>query len=365
MEVIIDKAILQDILKKAISATEKKSPLPILSNFLLEAKENKLNVQGTDLEVHVSISAFAQVEKEGVACVNAKKLNDIARLLPSEKVYIKLEENNLKIKSGKTKYSLPTTPPEDFPKMYPFPQDNAFLISGQELQNAINKTLYAASKEESRFALQGALFKTVDNNQMDVVATDGHRLALYNTQKTGAGEFSIIIPQKSLNELKKLLTGMEDVEVAATTQHAFFKSQEWILMSRLLEGAFPDYTQVLPTEFSREIKVNKKELIEAVKRVSAVVEGDTKPVKFTLKENKLELKSFSPEYGEAIDEIDIEYNQEEFTIGFNAKYIIDAVDVIDEDEILIKFTTPNAQTLIEPVEAKNYKAVVMPMEIPT
>jgi DNA polymerase-3 subunit beta len=363
LELVIEKNDLQNVLKKAISATEKKSALPILSNFLLEAKDDKLIVQGTDLEVHVSVSVFAKVEKEGVACVNAKKLTDISRLLPSSEVYIHLEDNKLKIKSGKSRYNLPVSPAEDFPNLYPFPEENAFIISGENLQKAISKTIYATSKEESRFALQGVLFKSLDGS-IDVVATDGHRLALYTVDRTGTGDINIIVPQKALNELKRLLTGLEDVEIAATEQYVFFRTKEWILMSRLLEGAFPDYTQVIPEVFSREIKVMKKEFLDSVKRVSAVIEGDTKPLKLTLKENLLELKSASPEYGEAIDEISIEYSDEEFTIGFNAKYIIEAVDVIDTDEVIIKFTNPNAQTLFVPSEETDrYKAIVMPMEI--
>ncbi len=363
MELVIDKSDLQNVLKKAISATEKKSALPILSNFLLEAKEDKLVVQGTDLEVHVSVSVFAKVEQEGVACVNAKKLTDISRLLPSNEVYIKLEDNTLKIKSGRTKYNLPVSPAEDFPNLYPFPEENAFVISGENLQKAISKTLYATSKEESRFALQGVLFKSLDGT-IDVVATDGHRLALYTIDRTGTGDINIIVPQKALNELKKLLTGLEDVEVAATDQYIFFRTKEWILMSRLLEGAFPDYTQVIPKEFSREIEVEKKEFLDAVKRVSAVIEGDTKPLKLTLKSGTLELKSASSEYGEAVDELSISYEDEEFSIGFNAKYVIEAVEVIDTDRVIIKFTSPNAQTLFLPSEETDrYKAIVMPMEI--
>jgi DNA polymerase-3 subunit beta len=364
MEITIDKSSLQDVLRKAISATEKKSALPILSNFLLEAKDDKLIVEGTDLEVHVKISVFAKVEQEGKACVNAKKITDIARLLPSETVHIKLEDSILKIKSGKTKYSLPTVNPEDYPQMYPFPEDTAFLISGAELQNAINKTLYAASKEESRYALQGDLFKSRDS-YIDVVATDGHRLALYTTEREGQSDINIevVIPQKSLNELKKLLTGMEDVEIAATSQYAFFKTKEWVLMTRLLEGAFPDYTQVIPSEFSIEITLDKKEVLESVKRVSAVVEGDVKPIKFTLKNNLLELRSFSQEFGEAVDEIEIDYEGEEFVIGFNAKYVIEALEALDEEKFYMKFTNPNAQTLVQPVESEKYKAIIMPMDI--
>lgn len=363
MEIVIDKNDLQNVLKKAISATEKKSALPILSNFLLEAKDNKLTVQGTDLEVHVSISVFAKVEQEGVACVNAKRLTDISRLLPSNEVHLKLEGNSLKIKSGKTKYNLPVTSPEDFPNMYPFPEENAFIISGDNLQKAISKTSYAASKEESRYALQGVLFKSVDT-KIDVVATDGHRLALYTIEKVGKGDVNILVPQKALNELKKLLTGLEDVEVAATDQYVFFRTKEWILMSRLLEGAFPDYTQVIPKEFSIEIKLNKKEFLDAVKRVSAVVEEDVKPLKLTLLPGKLELKAYSAESGEATDEIPVDYQGEEFSISFNARYIIDAIDVIDGEEVIVKFTNPNAQTLIVPANEEDpYKAIIMPMDI--
>ena len=362
MELTIDKKDLQNILKKAIAATEKKSALPILSNFLLEAKDDKLTVQATDLEVHVAVSVIAKVENEGKACVNAKRLTEIARLLPENQVYIKLEYNSLKIKSGKTKYSLPTAPPEDFPGLYPFPEENAFVVSGDELLNSIQKTIYATSKEESTFSLQGVKYKSYDS-KIDSVATDGHRLALYRLDKNGNGEIDSIIPPKALNELRKLLTGVEDVEIASSQQYVFFRTKEWILMSRLLEGIFPDYTNVIPQEFSIEIKLNKKEFLEAVKRVSAVVEGDLKPVKLTLTENKLTLRAFSPEFGEAIDEIDIQYEGEEFSIGFNARYLIDAVDVIDEEEIFIKFTTPNSQTMIVPSENENYLAIIMPMEV--
>ncbi|WP_457639087.1 DNA polymerase III subunit beta [Persephonella sp.] len=363
MELVIEKNDLQELLKKAISATEKKSALPILSNFLLEAKDDRLTVQGTDLEVHVSVSVFAKVEKEGTACVNAKKLTDISRLLPSSEVYIKLEDSTLKIKSGKTKYNLPVVPSEDFPMMYPFPEDNGFIVAGGDIQKAINKTSYAASKEESKYALQGVLFRSLDG-QMDLVATDGHRLALYTISRNGTGEVNIVVPQKALNELKKLLTGFEDVEMAATDQYVFFRTKEWILMSRLLEGTFPDYTKVIPQEFSIEIKLDKKEFLDAVKRVSAVIEGDPKPVKLTLKEQTLELKSRSPEYGEAVDELSVDYSGEEFQIGFNARYLIEAVEVIDGENVIVRFTSPNAQTLILPEDPEDrYRAIVMPMEI--
>jgi DNA polymerase-3 subunit beta len=277
-------------------------------------------------------------------------------------VLLKLEDGKLKVVSGKTKYNLPTFPVEEFPEMHPFPQDISLSVSGEELLNAINKTIYATAKDETRFALQGVLFKTLENN-IDVVATDGHRLALYRIEKVGSGEIDSVLPKKALNELKRLINGIEDITVASNDQYAFFKGEDWILMTRLLEGGFPDYTQVIPTEFSIEIDVDRKEFIEAVKRVSAIYEGEPKPMKLTLKNNKLELKSFSPEFGEAVDEIDIEYSEEEYSMGFNAKYILDAVNVIDTEKVRIKFTNPNAQTLFLPEDNDKYQAIVMPMDI--
>ncbi|NPA13444.1 MAG: DNA polymerase III subunit beta [Aquificae bacterium] len=363
MELVIEKGDLQTLLKKAISATEKKSALPVLANFLIEAGEDKITVQGTDLEVHVSISGFAKVEQEGKVCVNAKKLTDISRLLPSSEVHMKLEGNTLKVKSGKTKYSLPVSPPEEFPMMYPFPEDNGFIVSGDSIQKGIQKTSYAVSKDESKPSLQGVLFKS-NNSKLDFVATDGHRLALYTADINGNGEIDIIIPQKALAELKKLLTGFEDVEVAASDQYVFFRTKEWVLMSRLLEGTFPDYTKVIPEEFSIQIQVDKKEFSDGIKRVSAIIEGEPKPVKLTLKDNTLQLQSRSTEQGEATDELQVEYEGEEFNITFNARYLLEAIDVIDTEKATVRFVSQKAQTLILPEgDTDPYKAIVMPMEV--
>lgn len=333
-----------------------------MSNFLIEAKDDSLTIQGTDLEVHVSVSVFADIKEEGSVCVNAKKLTDISRLLPKNEVLIKTDGNNLKVQAGKTKYNLPTTPTDEFPTMYPFPEDTSITVSGEELLKAISKTMYATSKEEVRYALQGVLFKS-RNSKIDTVATDGHRLALYKLSVNGKADLDVILPQKSLNELKKLVSGLEDVEIASTEQYIFFKTKEWVLMSRLLEGTFPDYTQVIPEEYTIEIKLDKKEFLEAIKRVSTLIEGEPKPIKLTLKNGLIELKTFSSEYGEAVDEIEVDYQGEDFSIGFNARYIIDAVSVIDSDDCIIRFTNPEAQTLFLPTDESPYKAIVMSMEL--
>ena len=362
MDIVVDKKSFQDAVKKVIA--EKKAALPVLTNFLLKAEDGKLIIQGTDLEVFTTYWINADVKQEGSVCVNAKKLTDISKVLPAASVSLQLDKNSLKIISGKTKYSIPTTDPEDFPTFEEFPSDLAVRISGDTLLKGITKTVYAASKDESRFALNGVCFSFVEK-YLDFVATDGHRLALYKGEVSGGNvEGKYIVPQKALGEIKKLVSEYEDVEVAISGSSIFFKGSDWILSARLLEGVFPDYTQVIPNTFNIEIEVSKGEILDAVKRVVVAEESDAKPIKLTLKENKLIISTPTVEDAYAEDEIDIEYQQEEFEIGFNGKYIIDAIDEIEDSRIIIKFINKDSQTVIIPKdENEPYLAVVMPMNI--
>ncbi|MGB9766365.1 MAG: DNA polymerase III subunit beta [Sulfurihydrogenibium sp.] len=362
MKITVDRKIFQEAVKKVIA--EKKAALPILTNFLLKAENGRLVIQGTDLEVFTTYWINADVEEEGAVCVNAKKLTDISKVLPSTEVSLSLEKSNLKIVSGKTKYSIPTVDPNDFPTFESFPSDLAVSISGSTLLNGITKTVYAASKDESRFALNGVCFSFVDSH-IDFVATDGHRLALYKGEITGKGvEGKHIVPQKALSEVKKLVSEYEDVEIAISGSSIFFKGGDWMLSARLLEGIFPDYTQVIPTTFNIQVEVSKNEIIDSVKRVVVAEESDAKPIKLTLKENKLIVSTPTSEDTFAEDEIDIDYEGEEFEIGFNGKYIIEAIDEIEDSRVLMKFINKDSQTVIVPKdENEPYLAVVMPMSI--
>ncbi len=213
MKVKAYKKDLQEAFKKVIS--EKKAALPILTNFLLKAEDGKLTVYGTDLEVYTSYTIPADVEEEGSICVNSKKISDISKVLAQNEALLYTDGETLKITSGKTKYSLPTFEADDFPLPESYPSDLAILISGQELLKGISKTIYAVSKDESRFALNGVCFSFI-KGKLDFVATDGHRLALYNIQVNGNLEGKYIVPLKALNELKKLVSDFEDVEVAVS-----------------------------------------------------------------------------------------------------------------------------------------------------
>jgi DNA polymerase-3 subunit beta len=355
---------LQEALKKVIS--EKKSALPILTNFMLKAEDGKLTIYGTDLEVYTTYSIFADIEEEGSICVNAKKLADISKVLGKEEVSIYTEGENLKITLGKTKYSLSTFEADDYPLPEEFPSNATILISGKELLKGISKTIYAVSKDSSRFALNGVCF-SFNGNELELVATDGHRLALYNIQITGKGiEGKYIVPIKALNELKKLVSDIEDVEIAVSESSIFFKSHNYMMSARLLEGIFPDYKQVIPNSYNIEVVLPKEELIGSIKRTTVAEEDENKPIKMVLTKNKLTIATASristDTYAE--DEIDINYDGQEFEIGFNGKYILEAVDKIDSDNIVVKFINKDSQTTFTPEnQEEKYLALVMPMTL--
>jgi DNA polymerase-3 subunit beta len=361
MKVKAYKKDLQEAFKKVIS--EKKSALPILTNFLLKAEDGKLTVYGTDLEVYTSYIIPADVEEEGSICVNSKKMIDISKVLAQNEALLYTDGETLKITSGKTKYSLPTFDSEDFPLPESYPSDLTVLISGKELLEGVSRTIYAVSKDESRFALNGVCFSFIDD-KLEFVATDGHRLALYSTQISGKLEGKYIVPQKALNEIKKLVSDVEDVEVAVSGSSIFFKGSNYILSARLLEGIFPDYKQVIPDSFNIEITLSKSELIESIKRVIIAEENDNKPIKLRILDNKLIISTPPTSDAYAEDEIEVSYDGEEFEIGFNGKYILDAVDEIENENIVIKFINKDSQTVIVPGNSEErYLAVVMPMTI--
>lgn len=361
MKLTVSKKDFQEALKKVLS--EKKSTLPILTNFRLKAEGDKLYVYGTDLEVYTTYWIPAVVEEEGDICVSSKKLIDISKVLPTSEVVLTKQDSSLKLLSGKTKYSLPTVDPADFPVFEEFPKDLAIKVIGSELLKGINKTIYAASKDESRFTLNGVCFSFTEDG-LDLVATDGHRLALYKVNYQGRiDKGKYIVPIKALSELKKVLSDAVDVEIAVVGYNMFFEGGQWTVQTRLLDGIFPDYTMVIPKEYMIEVLVSKGELLESIKRVIVPIEESTKPVKIELSAGLMKISSAS-EGTEAEDQIEVEYAGEVFEIGFNGNYLIDAVEEIESSDCVIQFTGKDSQTVVKPVkEIEPYISIVMPMNI--
>lgn len=361
MKLTVSKKDFQEALKRVLS--EKKSTLPILTNFRLKAENDKLYVYGTDLEVYTTYWIPAVVEEEGDICVNSKKLIDISKVLPMAEVILTKQDSSLKLLSGKTKYSLPTVDPGDFPTFEPFPRDMAINVVGSEILKGINKTIYAASKDESRFTLNGVCFSFTEDG-LDLVATDGHRLALYKVNYQGRiDKGKYIVPIKALSELKKVLVDAINVEIAVVGHNMFFEGGQWSVQTRLLDGVFPDYTMVIPKEYMTEIVVSKSDILESLKRVIVPIEESTKPVKIELSNGLMKISSAS-EGTEAEDQLEIDYSGDNFEIGFNGNYIIDAIEEIESSDCVIQFTGKDSQTVIKPAkENEPYLAIVMPMNI--
>ncbi|GAB6065151.1 DNA polymerase III subunit beta [Aquifex pyrophilus] len=363
MKVKVDREELEDILKKARESTEKKSALPILANFLIEASGDKLTIKATDLENYLVVSLKAEVEEEGVVCVHSQKLYDIVKNLSSAYVYLRTEGEKLVVEGGRSLYKLPVAPAEDFPEFPEFMEGEESL-SGTFLLNGIEKVEYAISKEEGNIALQGMYMRGYED-RIHFVGSDGHRLALYEPE--GNLSLELLIPKKSLKVLKKLVTGIEDVKVSKSEDESFgyFITSEWKLAVRLLEGEFPDYISVIPQEFTAEVLFVAEEVLKVLKRLKSLSEGKAFPVKITLTDNLAIFEFADPEFGEAKEEIDIEYTGEPFEIGFNGRYLMEALDAFDSERVWFKFTSPDTATLIEAedYEKDPYKCIIMPMRV--
>lgn len=360
MKLTISKRDFQEALRKVLS--EKKSTLPILTNFMLRAEDGKLSIYGTDLEVYSTYTIPANVIEDGEICVNSKKLIDISKVLPTLDITLEKQDNTLKIIAGKTKYSLPTIDTDDFPTFDSFPEDISIKTVAGQLLKGLNKTSHAASKDESRFTLNGICF-SFTNDRLELAATDGHRLAIYKIDYQGKMEGKYIVPIKAIAELKKLLPNAIDVDIAAVGSNMFFKSSEWTLQTRLLDGYFPDYAAVIPNSYEIQIVLSKDEFLEALKRVTIAIEEAAKPIKIELTKGSMKISSVS-EGSFAEDILDVDYDLEDFEIGFNGNYLIEAVAEVDTSEVVIEFTGKDSQTVIKPSkDTQDYLAVVMPMSV--
>ncbi len=363
MKLQIDREEFEEALKKAKEATEKKSALPILTNFLLSAEGDRLVIKATDLENYLILSLKADVEEEGSVCVNSRSLSDIVRNLSSAVINLQREGEKLLVTGGRSRFKLPTVPPEDFPE-FPEVKEGEETISGNLILEGISKTEYAIAKEETRIALQGMYMRGYEG-RVHFVGSDGHRLALFEPE--GSFSYELLVPRKSLKVVQRLLTGIEDVRVSKSEDgnFAYFTSEEWKLVVRLLEGDYPDYLAVIPKEFAAEVLLDVEETTRALKRLSGLSEGKVFPVKITLSDNLAVFEFMDPEFGEGREELDVDYIGDPFEIGFNGKYILEALDAFDSEKAWFRFTTPDTAALLESddYEKDPYRCIIMPMRV--
>lgn len=340
-----------------------KATLPILSNLLIETQRGKIHMAATDLDVGISLSIPAEVIEEGGITVPAKRFFDIIRDLPEGAIDITVKKNNsIFIESQKCFFKLMGLPKEEFPKLPKLPEKESITINQQLLKNMLNLTSFAVSRDETRYILNGVLFVAKGKN-IRFVATDGRRLALIEKALELPAEFKkeVIIPSKAIHELVRNLSDVGLVKITFGENQISFQFDNTTLVSRLIEGQFPNYEQVIPKEGKDKLLIEREKLLWAAKRVAILTSPDSQSIKIDLFKNKLIFSKNSPDMGEAKEEIDTEHKGGEFSVGFNPQYLIDALKSLKDEAVSLELSGPESPGVIRARD--NYVYVVLPMQL--
>ena len=375
MEIKANSSDLLKALNHIHGIVEVRHTLPILSNIVLSAENNELSLSSTNLDIFCSDKIDAEIVNSGEISVPAITFFEIVKRLPSgSDVILSMgdEDTELILKCGRSKFNLSTLKTEDFPILSDKDLSTNFVISADELSRMIDKTKFAISNEETRYYLNGIFFHKAENNSIKflrAVATDGHRLAQYDIPlPQGAEEITgIIIPKKTVFELRKVLDDADgDVSVSLNENKIKFSFNNLKIISKVIDGTFPDYTKVIPQNNDKKFKTNNSELKNAIDRVSAVAineETKSKAIKLTIENNKLNLSVESQSKGSANEEIDITYSNEKVDIGFNSRYLMDICNEVDGDEIDVNLLDSISPAIILDKTDENLFFVLMPMRI--
>jgi DNA polymerase III subunit beta len=371
MEITVSKFELLKELTATAGVVERKTTIPILSNYLFEASGDRLSLTATDLDLSLRTSCNAKVKKEGSCTIPARKLHDYVKLLPDADITIKLLENHwVSIRCGRSNTKMVGMARSNFPGLPAFPTAGAVKIPAAVLRQMIAKTTFAIANEESRYTLNGALM-VLKPESITMVATDGHRLA--HIERAGekfegvSGEMKTLVPKKAMDELKTLLdsTDVETIDFAKDESTLFFRIGPRLLTSRQLTGQFPNYEAVLPKDNSKSVTVNCEDLTGAIQRVAQFADERSRAVRMRMESGELKLSASSTETGESEDSLETEYKGDSVTIGFNAQYLLDFLKATGSGEVRLEFKDAQSAGQLRPAESEDYKYryIVMPMRI--
>ncbi len=371
MEITISKFELLRELTATQGVVERKTTIPILSNYLFEAAGDKLQLTATDLDLSLRTACTAKVKKEGACTIPARKLYDYVRLLPDADITIKLLENHwVSIRCGRSNTKMVGMARSNFPALPVFPTAGVIKIPAAVLRSMIAKTGFAIAHEESRYTLNGALM-VLKSESITMVATDGHRLA--HIERAGekfdgvSGEMKTLVPKKAMDELKSLLdaTDAETIDFAKDESTLYFRVGQRLLTSRQLTGQFPNYEAVLPKEITKSISVQGDELGAAIARVAQFADERSHAVRLRLEKDELKLSASSTDSGESEDSIEIAYSGDPVTIGFNAQYLTDFIKATGSAEVKLELKDAQSAGQFRPADGDDYKYryIVMPMRI--
>lgn len=364
MEVVIDRDAFLKGLQMVQNIVEPRQTLPILANVLLEAEGEGVRLTATDLEVGARVSVPAKVGAKGAITVSARKLAEIVKELPAAAVALKVTDNvTVSLRCGGATYRMVGLAPDDFPPVVPASPQSWVSIEAKVLREMLTQTSFAVSHDETRYALNGVLF-AFQGKDVRMVATDGHRLAL-STRSLGQGVASAtgIVPRKAVTEIMRVIGAGEEVQVAITENQFVLQMPTFVMTARLIEGQFPNYEAVIPKAHPGRLTTARGGLSAALRRVAVMAEERNKPVKLALSPASLKVSASSQELGEAEEVLDVEYAGEELVIGFNSRYLLDAMAALDKDQVVLEIKDAQSPGVIKSVEGEGYCCVIMPMRI--
>jgi DNA polymerase-3 subunit beta len=368
MEFTVSKSDLVRELNLSQGVVEKKTTIPILSNVLVEAEEDRINLTATDLELGIRCSCPARVKKQGAGTIPARRLLDYVRLLPDTDLEVKLLENQwASLVCGRSRTRIAGMSRESFPELPEVPETMA-EIPVKILASMIARTIFSISAEESRFTLNGALL-LLKNTGITMVATDGHRLALVEHAREFPTSYRALLPRKAMGEILKLAQESGDdamIQFSGDENHLFFRIHGRLLLSRKLTGNFPDFERVLPKDHPNSIQVNRDELRATIERVSQFSDERSRAIRFRVLPGELKIHSSLSETGESEESIPIEYDGETVEIGFNAQYLLDFLRAVSEGNVGFHFRDAQSAGELRPgseEDGSKYRYVIMPMRI--
>jgi len=371
MEISVSKFDLLKELTATQGVVERKTTIPILSNFLFEAAGDKLTITATDLDLSLRTSCPAKVKKEGSCTIPARKLYEYVKLLSDGDISIKLMDNHwVQIRSGRSNTKMVGMARANFPAVPNFPASGAIKLPAQVVRTMIAKTIFAISNEESRYTLNGALM-VLKPESITMVATDGHRLAhIENSQGkfSVSGEMKTLIPKKAMAELNTLVNSTEGdtIEFNRDESTLFFRVGNRLLTSRQLTGQFPNYEAVLPRDNNKAVVLQCEELSSAIQRVAQFADERSGAIRLKLEKNELKISSSSTEAGESEDSIETTYNADPLVMGFNSNYLLDFLKAAGSGEVRLELKDPQSAGQLRPEGADEdykYRYIIMPMRI--
>ena len=375
MKFSIEKSEFQRGLGRIQSIVEKRNTMPILANALLEltgkGKEGRLELAATDLEVGIRSAHPCDVGKAGSVTVSARKLHEIVRELPDETIHLEVSSNAyLTMRCARAEFTLAGTTAEEYPSLSNFSPEQLATVPAAVLSEMIERTMYAASTDETRYNLNGVYIERISESaKLRMVATDGHRLS-YVDRAMGEGfgsldDSGVIIPRKGLAELKKLVDedDSDEVEIGFEGNNGLARKGGVTLTMRLIEGEFPNYRQVIPEERGQQLTLSAETFVQALRRVALLSAERSRAVKLELSDGQMSLSSNNPDLGDAREELDVDYAGETLSIAFNARYLIDALGAAGSKEIRFGFRDALSPAEFSPTDDSDSLAVVMPMRL--